>query len=316
MNIAIIGAGISGLSSAFGLCKKGYSITIFAEHFSPDTTSNKAAAFWFPYHIRNDKRGIIWCRETYTFYKDLCSNEATGISMHRLVKMIDDINTADNTWMDFMPAGSYRSLAKDELLPPYLMGYEMTVPLIETQLFMPWLMQQLSEQNVKFNQQKITAFTELYEYDYIINCAGLGAKELCNDDLVYPARGQVALIAPQKHLPIFIDNGPPLYLVPRKDATILGGTMELNEWDATTNPSTLKQIHQRLSTLFPSIKDEEILGSWAGLRPCRSEVRLERENNIIHNYGHGGSGYTLAWGCAKRVAEMVQLKNIAVIQSV
>jgi D-amino-acid oxidase len=44
---------------------------------------------------------------------------------------------------------------------------------------------------------------------------------------------------------------------------------------------------------------------WAGLRPYRNEVRVEREGNIIHNYGHGGSGFTLAWGCANEVLRLI-----------
>jgi len=44
-----------------------------------------------------------------------------------------------------------------------------------------------------------------------------------------------------------------------------------------------------------------------GLRPYRSTVRLEcvdleNAKRLVHNYGHGGSGYTLAWGCAEDVA--------------
>ena len=48
-----------------------------------------------------------------------------------------------------------------------------------------------------------------------------------------------------------------------------------------------------------------MIGNWAGLRPFRQQVRLEKEGNIIHNYGHGGSGYTLSFGCADEVKRMV-----------
>jgi D-amino-acid oxidase len=41
-----------------------------------------------------------------------------------------------------------------------------------------------------------------------------------------------------------------------------------------------------------------------GLRPGRTAVRLERMGNIIHNYGHGGGGYTVAWGCASEVGRL------------
>lgn len=55
----------------------------------------------------------------------------------------------------------------------------------------------------------------------------------------------------------------------------------------------------------------EVLSAWAGLRPARqSGVRLEVEQLpggrlLVHNYGHGGSGHTLHWGCAGHVAELI-----------
>jgi D-amino-acid oxidase len=305
-SVAVIGAGISGLSCAYELAKRDVAITIFAEQFTPYITSNKAAAFWFPYHIRNDNRGIEWCRRSYDFYKLLSANTDTGISMHRLVKMIDKkVVDPDISWLDFMPEKLYRVMDKQELTDPYIAGFEVTVPLIETQVFLPWMMQTLREQDVKFVQQKITSFDMLAQYDCIINCSGLGARELCNDDEVYPARGQVALLSPQPDLPIFIDNEPPLYMVPRKDAIIIGGTMEEHVWEMQTVDETLQDIQQKIAVVFPCIKDVPIVGSWAGLRPCRNTIRLEREGNIIHNYGHGGSGFTLAWGCANDVIELL-----------
>jgi len=50
-----------------------------------------------------------------------------------------------------------------------------------------------------------------------------------------------------------------------------------------------------------------------GLRPSRKEVRLEIESLssgrwAIHNYGHGGAGVTLSWGCADEVTRIVSSK--------
>jgi len=42
-----------------------------------------------------------------------------------------------------------------------------------------------------------------------------------------------------------------------------------------------------------------------GIRPCRTEIRLEVEGKIIHNYGHGGSGWTVCWGCAEDTVKLV-----------
>ena len=61
VNVAIIGSGKSGLSTAYILIEKGYKVKIFAKALPPNTTSDRAAAFWFPYHVKNDKRCIQWC---------------------------------------------------------------------------------------------------------------------------------------------------------------------------------------------------------------------------------------------------------------
>src|ERR1700712_4594671 len=101
--IAIIGAGISGLSCAYLLSEKNYDITVFAKAFSPDITSNRAAAFWFPYHIRNDKRGIDWSKKSYTFYQQLSADISTGISMKQLIKVLrENVVEEEPVWIDFM----------------------------------------------------------------------------------------------------------------------------------------------------------------------------------------------------------------------
>ncbi len=44
-----------------------------------------------------------------------------------------------------------------------------------------------------------------------------------------------------------------------------------------------------------------------GLRPFREggvRLQIEPGGRIVHNYGHGGAGVTLSWGCADEVADL------------
>ena len=306
MNIAVVGAGISGLSSAYILAKQGHAVTIMAKDFYPSIVSNKAAAFWFPYHIRNDKRAIDWCKKSYAFFKEQSTNKDTGISMIKIIKATKVPLLDETTWIDYMPANSVKEIPTNQLPEGYKRGHEAIVPLIETQIFLPWLTAQVKQLGATIIKEEIISLEVLSEkFDCVINCTALGARDLCNDASVVPIRGQVVLLEPNIVDSIFIDNQSPAYIVPRKDATIIGGTYEENISEATTVKEALDEILNKAITISPDLANKKVIGNWAGLRPFRPEVRLEKEGNIIHNYGHGGSGYTLSFGCAEEVKKLV-----------
>ena len=109
------------------------------------------------------------------------------------------------------------------------------------------------------------------------------------------------------------DHGPlaMTYIIPRGDDCILGGTAEKGVWDDTPSAETTANILRRARTLEPRLHDAEVLSVAAGLRPGRDAVRLEAEPlgercTLLHNYGHGGAGFTLAWGCADEVVRLAK----------
>ena len=69
----------------------------------------------------------------------------------------------------------------------------------------------------------------------------------------------------------------------------------------------VSEILKNCIQLAPGLKKSRIIDTYAGLRPGRHQIRLEKEadKNIIHNYGHGGSGFTVSWGCAEEVFQLV-----------
>jgi D-amino-acid oxidase len=107
------------------------------------------------------------------------------------------------------------------------------------------------------------------------------------------------------------DYGPGgvTYIVPRSNDCILGGTAEEGREDLTPNMETAAEIVARCVALEPRLRNAAILEHKVGLRPGRQAVRLEAEQwapgkTIIHNYGHGGAGITLSWGCAANVVAL------------
>jgi len=83
-DIAIIGAGVSGLTSGIVLAERGYQTAIFAKEAGQQTTSGAAAAVWFPYDAQLAEKVIPWALETYQALVDLCRDPCAGVSMIEL----------------------------------------------------------------------------------------------------------------------------------------------------------------------------------------------------------------------------------------
>jgi D-amino-acid oxidase len=148
----------------------------------------------------------------------------------------------------------------------------------------------------------------------VVHCTGLGARELAHDRDVFPIRGQVVRVrAPWVQRCLVHDATPAdlAYMVPRSTELVLGGTAGDHDWNPQPDAETERRILARCARLAPGIERAEVVGRAVGLRPGRPTVRLEVERlgarrSIVHNYGHGGSGVTLSWGCAEEVVELVR----------
>jgi D-amino-acid oxidase len=103
------------------------------------------------------------------------------------------------------------------------------------------------------------------------------------------------------------------YIVPRLHDVVLGGTDDEGNESTEPDPTVTQGILRRCAQLapdFPAPTPDDVLSVVCGLRPVRSTVRLEAEHPtperlLVHNYGHGGAGVTLSWGCAAEVASLV-----------
>ncbi len=107
------------------------------------------------------------------------------------------------------------------------------------------------------------------------------------------------------------------YIVPRTHDIILGGTFEEYNESLVPDPEQTQAILRHCANLaseFASIAPDDILDVYCGVRPVRSTVRVEAEQVapgrlLVHNYGHGGAGITLSWGCAEEVVKLVEKKK-------
>ena len=301
-HVAIIGAGVSGLTCGVLLAEHGCETHLFAAEPPEETTSAVAAAMWFPYDAEPADRVIPWALESYEVFRGLSRDRASGVSMIELRQFSRSHNLPIPSW-----AGSFqaRSITSSEFV--------MTVPLSDSSLYLDYLRRRLIEAGGKLTTGVRFEKPEEVDlaFDVVINCAGIGARTLVQDPDLEPHRGQVVLVE-KLNLPgaVVCDDPPLMYVIPRTNDCVFGGTNEISDNltpEAATTAAILAECSTVLGTAPPSA-----LATRVGLRPYRKTgVRVEAAHlgdgrAIIHNYGHGGAGFTLSWGCARSVLDLVK----------
>uniref|UniRef100_A0A8C0DFW8 D-aspartate oxidase n=1 Tax=Balaenoptera musculus TaxID=9771 RepID=A0A8C0DFW8_BALMU len=150
-------------------------------------------------------------------------------------------------------------------------------------------------------------------FDIVVNCSGLGSRQLAGDPKIFPVRGQVLKVqAPWvKH---FIRDGSGLtYIYPGISNVTLGGTRQKGDWNLSPDAEISKGILSRCCALEPSLHGACDIREKVGLRPTRPGVRLEKELlaqgsrrlPVVHHYGHGSGGIAMHWGTALEAARLV-----------
>ena len=316
--VAIVGAGVSGLTCGVLFAEREYRTAIFAEETAQRTTSAAAAAVWFPYDAEPADAVIAWALETYKLLVDLARERGNGVSIIELRQFSRTGEIQIPQWAIRLGA---RQINRDEVLPAFTHGFMMNVPLMDTTIYLDYLARRFLAAGGEINGN--VRFGKLEDvspaFDLVINCAGIGARELVQDIDLKPHRGQVAIVQKIDNLScaIVCDDPPLMYAIPRTNDCVFGGTNEISG-NLDADPTATARILDECSRVL-KIDNPTVLAERVGLRPFRKlGVRLERGRlrdgrMVIHNYGHGGSGFTLSWGCAEDVFEMAGQPSVAAI---
>jgi D-amino-acid oxidase len=309
-NIAVIGAGIIGLTSAIRLLEKGFSVTVFAREIDTMMASRAAPAYWNPFKAAPEESIIKWARKTYEIYQDYPANHGIHEIESRELFLKD---TGLPLWSKIIK--EHTVLSASEIPTPYVKAYEIKTFLSDTTVVIDDLQEQVRKLGGKIFQKEFKKITDVdAEFKTIINCSGVWSNQLVPDTATFPIRGQfISLQKPQGLNKIIFgqidDNGYAL-VVPRKNDCWIGGTTVNHDWSLEVDAAMTKTMLERATVLEPRIEGMKILKTSVGLRPGRKEVRLEAEETsgrlIIHNYGHGGSGFTVGWGCAEEVVSLCE----------
>ncbi|AHY47800.1 FAD dependent oxidoreductase [Rubrobacter radiotolerans] len=315
-DVAVVGGGVAGLSTAVRLLEIGRSVCVLSADPPQKTTSNLAAAVWYPTEFGRQDGVLAWARRAYDVFRELSGTEGSGVVMRETLMLLRTPDEGSPWWaeaiggVERVGAGDLRS----EWGSGYAGGYRFEVPLVEMPVYLPWLLKRFIRSGGVFEERRIESLREAgARAGMVVNCSGIGARELCGDREVRPARGQVVRVEnPGLSVSVRDEENPGgrTYIHPRTEDCILGGTFESGNWDTTPDPETARRILARCSELVPELAGARVLEHHVGLRPVRrGGVRLERDPErpaTVHNYGHGGAGVTLSWGCAERAVELVE----------
>jgi len=302
VNITVVGAGVIGLTTALVLEERGHRVRVVAGATGDATTSAVAGAVWFPYRVGPPERVVGWAARTRSWLAELASIDDAGAD---LVTGYEITETADPPyWTAAIPVD--RAPAPVTGAP---VAWRFTAPRVEPARFLPWLTAQLR------GPLEVRTVTDLAAEpgDAVIDCTGLAARTLAGDRALLPLFGQIVVTelgAYDPTITITDDRDPDaiFYAIPRRRELVLGGCSLPwpDELPPAPDPAITERILGQARALGLAVGPR--LRVRVGLRPFRPEVRLERdphEPRVIHNYGHGGAGFTLCRGCAEAVADLL-----------
>ncbi|HXS65311.1 MAG TPA: FAD-dependent oxidoreductase [Streptosporangiaceae bacterium] len=315
-DVFVIGAGVCGLSVALVLLDEGLTVTVYAADPPHRSTSAAAGALWGAHLVGANDLVPSWGDSTLTRLRELAADPATGVrETTGLAASPDEAagrpGFADGL-RDLVPAESA------SLPAGYRTGWRYRAPTVAMPEYLDFLVGEVVSRGGTVTIGKplksLAQAEQVSTAPVIVNCAGIGARELADDDDLIPVRGQVVVVANPGLTDFFVGDGEEpghlTYIFPHGATAVLGGTEQHGNASRQADAATAGRILRSCARVEPRLADAVVLTHRVGLRPVRPQVRLDTEllpggRHVVHNYGHGGAGVTLSWGCAQSVRDEV-----------
>ena len=264
--MAVLGAGAVGLATARLLQEHGLQVTIYAKDLPPYTTSNIAGAQWFPFSVFDDDRA------TPEFLAQFV--EAARFSYRRYQNMVGDyygIRWLPNYAMrdaPFQDTGLFskqgllagllpelHELARDEHPFPFPYVRQYDTMFVEPAIYLESMLREFRIAGGTIVVQEMRELRDVLALPHpvIVNCTGLGAKALFNDPELIPIKGQLTVLLPQPEVQ-YAAEPPDLYMFPRRDGILLGGTHERGNWDMQPNREAEARIVAGHAAVFRGMR--------------------------------------------------------------
>jgi D-amino-acid oxidase len=303
----VVGAGVIGLTTAIVLAEAGLTVRIRAALPPHGTVSALASAIIGPAFAAPSERVAGWERVTTAELTGGASIPGVHLCRGRLIA-----GPADVTPPAAEAMAGYQPCAPTEMPAGHGTGFWLRLPLVDMPRYLDHLVERFQGLGGELEIRPVRELNELAEEAPLLaNCAGLGARTLAGDMDVRPLRGPRVVVS-NPGLDTFLMQAPTgaswASIVPHGDHVVLGGATAV-DWDMTPKPGEAEAVLARCAVLEPRLRTARILDFQVGLRPGRSQVRLELERigaaRCVHNYGHAGFGVTVSWGCAREAAALL-----------
>lgn len=324
----VIGDGIIGLSTALTAASNGWEVSIYTDSNKNKMTENAvspvACALWYPALVGGNQGDLDrWCKYSYEVFHR--QRTLKGIKKVTNYEMIDD----KEEWLN--PPPSVSSLPgfesyQDRRTPTGVEGvWKFDTFIISMDYYLPYLRNRLRRIGVKFvSGERILNISEIQQFDQvdiIFNCAGLGAADLSKHrDQITAVKGHLMFFPPiESNVSI---GRRDFAIMPRNDYTVVGALFIESFTDNTPlledRRKILKEVKQWVSenalglNLDYNFSEDNILFERTGLRPflntgvCLRPWIYEKKTLVVDNFGHGGSGVTISWGCAAQAVNIAQ----------
>jgi D-amino-acid oxidase len=306
----VVGAGVVGLTTAISLAEAGLATRIVTQAPPAATTSVAAGALWGPVRCGPPERCREWARTGLDLLSALAAVPAAGV--HQLSgREVCSAPEAPPQWLSLL--SDVRVLGDGDLPAGYVAGWAYTAPAVHMPAYLDYLLRRYEALGGSVSAGTVTSLASVTA-PIVVNCTGIGARSLVPDPTVVPVRGQIVVAENPGIAEFYLDHGDNgadyVYVFPHGDVVILGGTAHEGASDWTPRPEVSARILRDVSAVFPALRGARVITERVGLRPVRPSVRLDRQElpggrALWHNYGHGGAGVTLSWGCASELTAAI-----------
>ena len=309
--VVVIGAGVTGLTTAICLAETGLPVQVWAAEPPLQTTSVVAGALWGLAFAEPAAQTVAWMAQSLQDFRQLAQVEGAGVRLAPALA-VTDLLGAEELPPQAAVIPNLQPCGQEEVPGGFGRGFRATMPLIDMPQYLGYLARRLAAAGGDIEIRRVKALAEAGKAaPVVVNCTGLGARELTGDAAMRPVFGQHVVLSNPGLDELFVEFTPAVEWTcyfPHPSRIVCGGIRVPDRWDGTPDPELSVRIVQRCRAVQPRLHDAEVIETVTGLRPDRPTVRLEAQTlgsvRYVHNYGHGGNGVTLSWGCARQAAQL------------